>query len=327
MSIFQDIKKGFPATIAVPEGMEKFCNWYEANEALPGGDFELFADDGEAITNWSRVPNLQPYFVQFGSTGNGSMIGIWQPEAGKQTYIHLSADEGWGTELADNFVDFLRLLAIGYEHLGYFSEHTIQELNKLAENEDLNQGFNPQFKAWVESEFKTTVPTTNLSFKREGTPFNDWMKTKTEAHEKALMPRHPLFAAIGKKYKETTFYAMPMYKKRTQKHPEGRSVGVTYQGMQLLMNDDKTVREILLYGNGKIDEYSTYSGGLAGGLEGNADAASFAKIYGEPVKTGKIDGFDYDLFHLQTDFGLREIKVIYNPNMDEYVRYRLITIR
>jgi hypothetical protein len=39
--------------------------------------------------------------------------------------------------------------------------------------DDLNQGFNPQFKTWVEAEFKTTVPTTNLLFKREGTPFND----------------------------------------------------------------------------------------------------------------------------------------------------------
>jgi hypothetical protein len=327
MSTFQDIKKGFPATIAVPEGMEKFCNWYAENEALPGGDFELFADDGHAITYWSRIPDLEPYFVQFGSTGNGSMIGIWQPEAGKQIYMHLSADEGWGTELTDNFVDFLRLLAIGYETLGYFSEHTIQELNKLAEHEDLNQGFNPAFKAWVETEFKTTVPTTNLSFKREGTPFNDWIAVKNAAHEKALFPRHPLFAGIGKKYKETTFYDSPFYKKRTQKHPKGRSVGVTYNGLQLLLDADKTVREILLYGEGKIDGYSTYSGGLAGGLDSNADAAKYESVYGKPIKKGKIDGFDYDLFHVKTDFGMREIEVIYNPNLENYVRYRLITIR
>lgn len=325
---FEDIKKGFPTTIAIPEGLEKFCAWYEANEKLPGGDFELFPDDGEGITHWSRIPDLNPYFVQFGSTGNGSMIGIWQPEAGgKQTYMHLSADEGWGTELADNFVDFLRLLAIGYETLGFFSEHTVQELNKLAENEDLNRGFNPTFKTWVETEFKTTVPTTNLSFKREGTPFNDWMAIKTAEHEKALFPKHPLFAAIGRKYKETTFYAFPLYKKRTQKHPKGRSAGVTYQGMQILMDDDKTVREILLYGNGNIDGYSGYSGGLPNGALGNSDATKFAELYGKPVKKGKIDGFDYDVFQVKTDFGTREIEVIYNPNMDEYVRYRLVTIR
>ncbi len=327
MSTFQEIKNGFPATIPIPDGMEKFCDWYNANEALPGGDFELFPDDGESITYWSRVPDLHPYFVQFGSTGNGSMIGIWQPEAGKQIYMHLSGDEGWGTELADNFVDFLRLLAIGYEHLGFFSELTIQELNKLAENEDLNAGFNPQFKAWVEREFQTTVPTTSLSFKREGTPFNDWMKIKNDAYEKALMPHHPLFAAIGKKYKETSFYAAPMYKKRTQKHPKGRSVGVTYQGMQLLLNEDKTVREVLLYGEGNIDGYSNYSGGKPGGLDSHADAAKYAEIYGKPVKNGKIDGFDYDLFQLQTDFGMREIEVIYNPNTENYTRFRLITIR
>jgi hypothetical protein len=104
------------------------------------------------------------------------------------------------------------------------------------------------------------------------------MKTKSEAHEKALMPRHPLFAAIGKKYKETPFYAHPMYKKRTQKHPNGRSVGVTYQGMQLLMNDDKMVREILLYGSGNMGGYSTYSGGLAGGLEGGSNAEDYRDL-------------------------------------------------
>jgi hypothetical protein len=327
MSTFQEIKNGFPTNIAIPDGLEKFCDWYAANEALPGGDFELFADDGAAITHWSRIPDLHPYFVQFGSTGNGSMIGIWQPESGKQTYMRLSADEAWGTELADNFIDFMRLLAIGYETLGYFSEHTIQELNKLAENEDLNQGFNPQFKAWVEKEFNITVPSTNLSFKREGTPFNDWIKVKSEAYQKDLMPRHPLFAAIGKKYKETPYYASPMYKKRTQKHPKGRSVGESFSGMQLLLNEDKTVREILLYGEGKMDGYSYCSIDKPGGLEGNADAAKYAEIYGKPVKKGKIDGLDYDLFQLKTDFGLREIEVIYNPNLEEYTKFRLITIR
>jgi hypothetical protein len=328
MATFQEIKNGFPATIPVPEGMEKFCNWYAENEALPGGDFELFADDGEAITHWSRIPDLTDYFVQFGSTGNGSMIGIWQPEVGgKQTYLHLSADEGWGIELADNFVDFMRLLAIGYETLGYFSEHTIQELNKLAEHEDLNAGFNAAFKAWVETEFKTTVPTTNLEFKQEGTPFNDWIAVKNAAHEKALFPKHPLFAAIGKKYKETTFYDYPLYKKRTQKHPKGRSVGETFQGMQLLLNDDKTVREILLYGEGKIDGYRCYSGGLAGGFNSNAETATYSTMYGKPIKQGKINGCDYDLFQVKTDFGMREIEVIYNPNLENYTRYRLMTIR
>jgi hypothetical protein len=307
--------------------LEKFCTWYAANDALPG-DFELFTDDGESITHWSRIPDLRPYFVQFGSTRNASMVGIWQPEAGgKQTYMYLSADEGWGTELADNFVDFMRLLAIGYEPLSCFSELTVQELNKLAEIEDLNQGFNPAFKTWVETEFKTTVPTTSLAFKREGTPFNDWLKIKSEAYEMDLLPRHPLFAAIGKKYKDTPFYAMPMYKKRTKKHPKGRSVGVLYQGMQLLLNEDKTVREILLYGEGNINGYSGYTGDKPGGLDSNALNADYSKIYGKPVKTGKIDGFDYDLFQLKTDFGFREIEVIYNPNPDNYTKYRLITIR
>ncbi len=327
MSLFQDIKKGFPATISIPEGMEKFCNWYEANAALPGGDFELFADDGEAITHWSRIPNLNDYFVQFGSTGNGSMVGIWQPETGKQKYMHLSADEGWGTELADNFVDFLRILAIGYETLGYFSEHTIQELNKLAEHEDLHQGFNPAFKTWVETEFQTTVPTTNLSFKQAGMPFNDWIALKNAEYQKALFPHHPLFAAIGKKYNETTFYSFPLYKKRTQKHSKGRSVGETYQGLQLLLNDDKTVREILLYGEGKINGYSCYTGDLAGGFNSNVDAAQYETLYGKPIKKGKIDGFDYDIFQVKTDFGVREIEIIYNPNLDNYTRYRLIKIR
>jgi hypothetical protein len=327
MSTFQEIKNGFPVNIPIPEGMEKFCDWYNANEALPGGDFELVADDGEAITHWSRIPNLNSYFVQFGSTGNGSMIGIWQSEAGKQIYMHLSADEGWGTELADNFVDFLRLLAIGYETLGYFSEHTIQEMNKFAEHEDLNKGFNPDFKKWVETEFKTTVPTTNIGFKQEGTPFNDWIAVKTAEHEKALFPKHPLFAAIGKKYKETTFYAYPLYRKRTQKHAKGRSVGETYQGLQLLLEEDKTVREIMLYGEGKVDGYSGYSGGLAGGFNSDADSAKYATIYGKPIKQGKIDGLDYDLFQVKTDFGLREIEIIYNPNKEQYMQYRLITIR
>jgi hypothetical protein len=188
MSVYyslEEITKGFPGTIPIPEGFEEFYAWCNENEAGPGGDFEFFPDDGLAITHWSGIPNLHDYFVQFGSTTNGSMIGIWQTEPGKQIYMHLSADEDWGKELADNFVDFLRFLAIGYESLGFFTDKTVQELNVLAENEDINAGFNPTFKNWVETRFGTTVPNTSLAFKREGTPFNDWNAKKDAEYQKS----------------------------------------------------------------------------------------------------------------------------------------------
>jgi hypothetical protein len=66
---------------------------------------------------------------------------------------------------------------------------------------------------------------------------------------------------------------------------------------------------------------------VPGGIKGNYDVKKWAEICGKPIKQGKIDAFDYDVFQIKTEFGIREMEVIYNPDMEKYMRYRLITIR
>jgi hypothetical protein len=175
---FENISKGFPASIHPPEALEKLVAWANANEHKLGGYFELYADEeGKCFEYWSGVNRLNEHFAQFGVGQSGAPTGIWRNEDGKEYIVYLRDEEGSGVVIAENFTDFLRLLAIGYEDVNQGCELTLQECNQLAGNEDLNQGHYPQFKAWVESEFKTSVPLTgNEVFIQDETLFNHWLQ-------------------------------------------------------------------------------------------------------------------------------------------------------
>jgi hypothetical protein len=46
---FEEIKKGFPATIPIPDGLEKFCAWYATNLA--------FKREGMPFNDWLKIKN------------------------------------------------------------------------------------------------------------------------------------------------------------------------------------------------------------------------------------------------------------------------------
>jgi hypothetical protein len=179
---YESIIKGFPKTIKPPAELEKLVNWANENEHQMGGLFELYADEeGKCLEYWANVDYLNDHFAQFGIGPSGAPTGIWRDDAGTEKIVYLHDDEFFGDVIADTFLNFMRILAIGYDDVNQSCELTIQELNKLAENEDLNQGHNPAFKAWVEKEFNTTVPATGDEvFIKERSSFNDWINKATQ---------------------------------------------------------------------------------------------------------------------------------------------------
>lgn len=94
-------------------------------------------------------------FCQTGA--EGSMGALWLDDEGETRIVHLGSGSGSDMlcMLARNGLDFLRLLAIGYDEICW------AELLRSPPNHDKDELFvkpNLPFRAWVENTFHTAIP-------------------------------------------------------------------------------------------------------------------------------------------------------------------------
>ncbi len=176
MSTFQKIQKGIPNTISIPKELELLCNWLDTHNYPISGYFELRADDGETMRYWLGVENLSNRFGIFGAGSDGSLYAFWINDEGQQKIVHLGSEGGQLYILADNFIDFLRLLAIGYDEIGFADlEQTISDWN-TSQGFPPNEGINPIFQDWVKTTFKTSIPLKgNEIVSIKDASFSDWV--------------------------------------------------------------------------------------------------------------------------------------------------------
>jgi hypothetical protein len=133
-------------------------NW--TNHGRPGGTVISFAADHDpGLRHWfgKEDPDITRRLCPFARTGgDGSMGAFWLADDGSQKIVHMGSGSGSTTVcvLADDPVDFLRLLAIGYDEIcwGDF----------FCEPPNAGGGFivepNHAFIDWVTSTFGVTVP-------------------------------------------------------------------------------------------------------------------------------------------------------------------------
>ena len=148
MNMFENIKKGIPESINVPVELEKLCEWTEKNGYPISGCFELRADDGETMKYWLGFNNVSDRFGLFGAGASGEIYAFWINDSGNQKIVHLGSEGNATYILSDNFVDFLRLLAIGYDEIGF------ADMSKPVDKEEVNENF----QNWVEKEFHVKTP-------------------------------------------------------------------------------------------------------------------------------------------------------------------------
>lgn len=133
-------------------------NWTEAGR--PGGTDIRFTADGNAhLKYWfgTENPEITRRLCVFARTGwDGSMAAFWLAEDGSQKIVHLGSGSGSTTVcvLADDPVDFLRLLAIGYDEICW------GEL--FCDPPNTGGGFlvepNRAFVDWVSKTFAVAIP-------------------------------------------------------------------------------------------------------------------------------------------------------------------------
>lgn len=178
MGLYHEIVKGFPPIIKIPKELEIVVNWYESSDQLMGGLFEFYADvDLKSIEYWFGNDTLKDRFGVFGMMPDGSLIAFWIDETNTQKIVLLGSEGEGQIILSDNFLDFIRLIAIGYDEFSYIDfNNTIEEHNQENENE-LNYCVNEAFQKWLVNQFQTTIPERGSEIVNSNdTTFSDWVE-------------------------------------------------------------------------------------------------------------------------------------------------------
>lgn len=153
---FKDTDRGIRVGFLYPE---QGSAWSET-ERDGGTSVEFSAEGNSNLHYWlghsnPAVLNRLCVFAQTGS--DGSVAAFWLAPDGTQKIVHLGSGSGSGMVcvLADDAVDFLRLLAIGYDEIcqGWEFEHP--------PNSTPGEVFvhpNVPFQRWVCQTFGVTIP-------------------------------------------------------------------------------------------------------------------------------------------------------------------------
>jgi len=188
-SLEQQIKNVLLDGMYIPEALSKLFSWIESNgfvQTEDGCSYGHLYDLNKLRNEWNDnerhggtiiefMPEgnkyLNSYFGEnsaqfasrvsvFAKTGaDGSMAAFWIDDNGDQKIVHLGSGSGSTLDcvLADDPVDFIRLLAIGYDEICWNNhfDSTAQEAS-IAEEMIIHP--NIAFQNWVKSTFNVTIP-------------------------------------------------------------------------------------------------------------------------------------------------------------------------
>ena len=188
MSVLQDqLVQELPSGISLPDPIELLYKWIEDNGLFrdfeasrsgflyppdkmkagwtdterPGGTNITFSAYGDRnLVDWfgHDSPDVRNRLCQFARTGaEGSMGLFWLDEQGQQRIVHLGSGSGstMCCVLADDPVDFLRLLAIGYDEICWGENLFANAPNS---NGELFVHPNTDYQNWVADTFGVTIP-------------------------------------------------------------------------------------------------------------------------------------------------------------------------
>ena len=187
--LIDQLKKVLPDGMALPPELILLYQWIEENKLYvdnkEGHRFGFLFSEKELKESWTEnerdggttieflaggVDNLKYWFggeenedvkqrlCVFAQSGaEGSECALWLSDSGQLKIVHMGSGSGsmLSCILADNFVDFLRLLAIGYDEICW-DENFPYPPNK--NREDFIVKPNIKFQKWVKDTFNVKIP-------------------------------------------------------------------------------------------------------------------------------------------------------------------------
>ena len=150
------------------------------------GEFQLgpvFSAD-LSIRGWldPDAPGAERLVPIAETDGSGGQALLWFDDSGAPRFVGLSSEGDEAVRLADDPVDFLRLVAIGYPE---FVDYAFGAEPDAFDDEDESDGqdskeAHARFRAWVESEFEVTVP--RMWEVHPDREFQAWLRPLADEH-------------------------------------------------------------------------------------------------------------------------------------------------
>jgi len=166
-----DLKASFPDAVHFPDELRELCFWLGSNGYPISGSFELQISGGKTVGYWFGHNRVTDRFGLFGAGPDGSLYGIWRQDDGRQPIVHMGSEGQNNSVLAGSFREFLRLLAIGYDEIGF---------DDLANPPAEASGRNPKFQRWVQERYLVTIPRcgTEITLPAQQTheTFQEWIE-------------------------------------------------------------------------------------------------------------------------------------------------------
>ena len=150
----EGLQAAFPDTIKLPDAIRKFHEWFDANGMPVSGQlFPIPHDDDDIEWHSGGKRTLGRLGVVLGED-DGSRYCIWQSDDGRQPIVFLPAAGGEACVLAENAVEFLRLVAIGYED----TWNEVYRGEVFAHPPETDDWIHTRFQDWVSETFDVTIP-------------------------------------------------------------------------------------------------------------------------------------------------------------------------
>jgi len=184
-SFLDEVEGSFPTALRLPEELRMALRWMEQNgfvqqeairycglypasvpRALRSAYAHFTKVDSNHAGYWlgNHDTSVTRRLAPFIATGaDGSYAALWLDDSGRQRFVHMGSGSGstLACVLANNAVDLLRFLAIGYEETCLPDLFDLTPEDAYAE-EYSNDPYRPpfEFRHWVETSFGVQIPKT-----------------------------------------------------------------------------------------------------------------------------------------------------------------------
>ena len=193
--LLQQLENALPKGMQIPEELRQLYQWIEDNgyysenegirygylypqdklreswkeEEREGGTDIAFSvlkniDREEVLENYYKKhkDEVRRRLLVFAQSGaDGSECALWLDDEGRTQIVHIGSGSGsiMTCILVKNALDFLRLLAIGYDEICWDEDYPFPP-NSNKDNTFVHP--NTQYQEWVQNTFHTTIPKIGL---------------------------------------------------------------------------------------------------------------------------------------------------------------------
>ena len=193
--LLQQLENALPEGMQIPEELRKLYQWIEDNgyymdakgvrygwlfpedkikeswtdNERIGGTMITFNVDEESYRNElleiqykEHLDEVKRRLLVFARSGaDGSECALWLDDEGHTQIVHIGSGSGsmMTCILVKNALDFLRLLAIGYDEICWDEDYPLPP-NSNKDNTFVHP--NTQYQEWIQNTFHTTIPKIGL---------------------------------------------------------------------------------------------------------------------------------------------------------------------